>query len=48
MNVNSNIISRYDDMLYENRPASLNEFLSKDLSNEETITLNLEDIESYL
>ena len=28
MNINSNIINRYDDMLYENRPASLNEFLS--------------------
>lgn len=33
MNVNSNIISRYDDMLYENRPASLNEFLSNKYNN---------------
>ena len=33
MNINSNIISRYDDMLYENRPASLNEFLSNKYNN---------------
>lgn len=33
MNVNSNIISRYDDILYENRPASLNEFLSNKYNN---------------
>lgn len=28
MTNNSNIINRYDDMLYENRPVSLNEFLT--------------------
>ena len=33
MNINSNIINRYDDMLYENRPASLNEFLSNKYNN---------------
>ena len=33
MNVNSNIINRYDDILYENRPASLNEFLSNKYNN---------------
>ena len=33
MTNNSNIITRYDDMLYENRPVSLNEFLSNKLNN---------------
>ncbi len=33
MNINSNIINRYDDMLYENRPVSLNEFLSNKYNN---------------
>ena len=30
---NSNIITRYDDMLYESRPASINEFLSNKYNN---------------
>ena len=33
MNKLSNIISRYDDMLYESRPSSLNEFLSNKYNN---------------
>ena len=28
MNINSNIINRYDDLLYENRPATLNEYIN--------------------
>lgn len=33
MTNNSNIINRYDDMLYENRPVSLNEFLTNKYNN---------------
>ena len=33
MNINSNIINRYDYMLYDNRPASLNKFLSNKYNN---------------
>lgn len=33
MNTLSNVINRYDDMLYETRPVSLNEFLSNKYNN---------------
>ena len=32
MNLNSNIIKSYDDMLYESRPISFNEFINDKLN----------------